>query len=624
MVKFRNLGTDFTDGLQTPHYTNGRLLTAEDLQREQQAALERLSQLGTGFTAGVIDGFRVTMVAGRTGLQVTAGTGINRNGDVVRLNAKTIALPVQPIPVDANAPVRRSARFEGCEGDPSQPGTAPVASGAYLLTAAPLAQLAGVAPRQAPDGTETATCANQWEVEGVAFKMIRLDTYQRPTGTRSNRNRNLLAHWFYGSSKINRLMLDLFDFDPNYAGFSDIPPEDYTPCDVPLAVFFWENSRISFVDEWAVRRRLSHPYPEKPWTANLSDRRVAEGEARFLQFQEHLDDLRASGGNTVNSIRAADHFAYLPPVGFLPVNPFELIVDDVFDDTLSERQQGLIAQFDLSVSQVRERVRTTVINSLGSNTLFRLDRFFGDYLPDNYQIVHEDEIHERLQLSWVKPPITLPAPPASQSGFFDLVLLDNNMLTVTDDNFASVFANLNPSANVISHVSANRFAAADDTAPVENVMRTNTERRFVTNFEVNTARRNALLFNMVDGFVFTPDTDDSKDEPDPLVDILVIDELLLPYRQYLARQMPDHIDNAITSLTSPNDVNFVGSNMFANVNHTIYNTFLLNNFLEFAVNTGVANVGRLDRLTTNATLPPFYVVFVRHRPARRSRPLRSR
>ena len=236
----------------------------------------------------------------------------------------------------------------------------------------------------------------------------------------------------------------------------------------------------------------------------------------------------------------------------------------------------------------------------------------------------QDLVHEELQLSWVKPPITLPAPPAAQTGFFDLVLLNNNMLTVNDDNIASVVANLNPSANIISNVSEAGFAAATNQPATENVIRTNTERRFVTNFAVNTARRNALLFNMFDDFVFTPDVDDDQDEPDPLVEILVIDELLLPYRQYLARQMPDRIDNAITSLTSPNDFTFAGSNTFANVNNTIYNTFLLNNFLATAVNTGVANVARFNRLTANATLPPFYVVFVRHRPAQRSRPLRSR
>ncbi len=31
MANFRTLGTDFTAGLRAPHYTNGRLLTAENV-----------------------------------------------------------------------------------------------------------------------------------------------------------------------------------------------------------------------------------------------------------------------------------------------------------------------------------------------------------------------------------------------------------------------------------------------------------------------------------------------------------------------------------------------------------------------------------------------------------------
>ena len=166
MANFRKLGTDFTDGLQTPHYTNGRLLTAEDLQREQRSTLERLRQLGKGLTAGVIDGFRVTATGGGQNLRVTAGSGLNRHGDVVRLVAESVTLPIQPIPADESTPVRRSGRFEGCAGEEGQPTSTPVTSGAYLLTAAPLARLEGVAPRQAPSGVETATCANQWEVDG--------------------------------------------------------------------------------------------------------------------------------------------------------------------------------------------------------------------------------------------------------------------------------------------------------------------------------------------------------------------------------------------------------------------------------------------------------------------------
>ena len=95
----------------------------------------------------------------------------------------------------------------------------------------------------------------------MEFKIIRLANYQPPTGNRANRNRNLLAHWFYGSDELVTLIRDPLQFDANYTGFSRIAADDFTLCDLPLAVFFWNDNQISFVDQWAVRRRLVHPYP---------------------------------------------------------------------------------------------------------------------------------------------------------------------------------------------------------------------------------------------------------------------------------------------------------------------------------------------------------------------------
>jgi len=259
MANFRNIGADFSAGLRAPHYTNGRLLTAEDLQRDQEAILDRLAQLGKGAGYGVIEGFRVTAVSASRSLQVSGGTGINRRGDVVRLAAESVTLPVQPI-TDDGADVRRSGRFEACVGDDATP-SATLDDGAYLLTVAPLARLEGFVPRQSCDGAETATCANQWEVEGVEFKIIRLTEYKAPTGNRRDRNRNLLAHWFYGSVALSQLMCNPFDFDQAYSGFANIAAADLTECDLPLAAFFWADDRIDFVEEWAARRRIHHPYP---------------------------------------------------------------------------------------------------------------------------------------------------------------------------------------------------------------------------------------------------------------------------------------------------------------------------------------------------------------------------
>ena len=415
MPNFRKVGLDFTDGVRAPHYTNGRLLTAEDLQYDQQATLKRLDDLGRGAGYGIIEGFNVSALAGNTQLQVTAGLGLNRKGNIVQLIADTVNLPIQPITED-QASLRRGSRFEACHGDDATP-TSTIDDGAYLLTVSPLAQLEGSVPRKTCDGTETALCANQWEVEGVEFKIIRLTKYRAPTGNRAKRNRNLLAHWFYGSDNVSNLMRDPLKFAEAYTGFAEIAGDDLTECDLPLAVFYWSDNRIAFVDDWAVRRRLIHPYPGTSWRANISDQRVAEGEARFLQFQTHLASLQSFFGSNTRGLRAIDRFAYLPPVGIVPVNPFELVITDVFETILKQDEtlQSRIIENELRVSDVLEKVRRDILDQFGDANVFRLETFFEGLLPKTYEIAHEDFVHDRLHQSWVQPPIPMP-PPTAQGG----------------------------------------------------------------------------------------------------------------------------------------------------------------------------------------------------------------
>ncbi len=98
---------------------------------------------------------------------------------------------------------------------------------------------------------------------------------------------------------------------------------------------------IEFVDNWAVRRRITRPAgvmswtpapaeaaapaspppappaPLTPWGGYTSDWLRAQGEARFLQFQDHAASL---GQNAVLS-DLESILRYVPPAGFLPVTP---------------------------------------------------------------------------------------------------------------------------------------------------------------------------------------------------------------------------------------------------------------------------------------------------------------
>jgi hypothetical protein len=156
-------------------------------------------------------------------------------------------------------------------------------------------------------------------VEGLQVKAIRLDEFTLPAGITltDNNRRNLLAHWCYGSWNLSNLSRNPFSFGLDYSGLVSVNPADLTACDLPLAVFYWTGNRLNFVDMWSVRRRLVRPDGlVDAWKGVLSERRVADGQARFLQFQDQLSTIPVN-----NNTRAVDYFYFLPPVGFLPVTP---------------------------------------------------------------------------------------------------------------------------------------------------------------------------------------------------------------------------------------------------------------------------------------------------------------
>src|SRR5204862_2709109 len=69
---------------------------------------------------------------------------------------------------------------------------------------------------------------------------------------------------------------------------------------------------------WSVRRRVTAPGADARMSLLTGDRRAAEGEAMVSQFQAQIEDMLLSGVQT-SQIAARDWFAYLPPVGLLPI-----------------------------------------------------------------------------------------------------------------------------------------------------------------------------------------------------------------------------------------------------------------------------------------------------------------
>ena len=357
------LDTNFNGGLQAPHYFNGRLLTAEDLKTDQQAVLTREAWLGQASGYGVIEGLIVSQVDS-TSLKVAAGLGLNRQGQVIHLPSDTtLQLFLQAA---NNAPIDDAGHFKNCDFSAIGGGNTVVSDGAYLLTVIPASRLDGLAPMKAAAGsTAPPGCASKSEIEGLQFKAIRLTAFEAEVTDITDINRqNLLAHWCYGSKHLPDLARDPFHFSSNFGGLDGLDLADLTLCDLPLAVFYWLNGTLVFVDAWSARRRLIRPdaldetqdsvvvgggfsfprlrerfafvgaatmfspsaflsrsliqHKTRTWKGILSDKRVAEGQARFLQFQAQIDSLIATG--KIRQVDARDYFPFMPPAGFLPVS----------------------------------------------------------------------------------------------------------------------------------------------------------------------------------------------------------------------------------------------------------------------------------------------------------------
>jgi hypothetical protein len=87
---------------------------------------------------------------------------------------------------------------------------------------------------------------------------------------------------------------------------------------------------------WSIRRRLVQPLLETLWPLHIGQRRLAEAEAMFLQFQGQLDDILAQEESLV-SIAATDRFQYLPPAGYLPIGIRQFGRDGFFRNLDVER-----------------------------------------------------------------------------------------------------------------------------------------------------------------------------------------------------------------------------------------------------------------------------------------------
>lgn len=305
-------------GIRTVNFFNGRLLTARDLSREQEANDEEHRRLGEAIGAGVARGLEVSQspasMPASPVLTVEPGLAINRRGLVLCVEERTDVSLVRQFGSSASGPI-----FGACQ--PLQTGTYVAGAGVYLLT---LASAVGKEGRAVTSGlgTENAACNTDTVVQGVQFRLLPLSITAADLNDLPHL-RNRLAYRCYG---VNDPRVGAYFHDPfaatleGYGLIDELRGVSLTDCEVPLAVLYWTATKgIEFVDLWSARRRLEPLSAAGQWAPFMSQRRQSEAEAMFLQFEEQLRTIRLTESN-LDTIVASQRFDFLPPVGLLPLN----------------------------------------------------------------------------------------------------------------------------------------------------------------------------------------------------------------------------------------------------------------------------------------------------------------
>jgi hypothetical protein len=311
----RHLLEPITDqGIRSVKFFNGRVLPAEDLTQEQQANEARRRQLGRAIGEGVAYGFEVSRKDARV-ITVEAGLTINCRGHACALGAR--------VDIDLVTAAQAGTAFTGgcCVHQdcvPPETGIYVAGEGLYLLLVSPATTQEGRAEVSGL-GNEASSCNARYCVEGVQFRLQQITPapeLQTPAFLR-----NTIAYRCFGypaQSASQMTVPSCGSVAEKYGLVDDLRPNLVTCCEVPIALMYLTASTgIVFIDLYAVRRRIARATLSHRWNTVMGDRRFSEGEAVFLQFQDHLTAIAGEANVQLKNIRAADRFKYLPAAGYL-------------------------------------------------------------------------------------------------------------------------------------------------------------------------------------------------------------------------------------------------------------------------------------------------------------------
>jgi hypothetical protein len=245
---------------------------------------------------------------------VSAGLAVSRAGTAIEL------------PADIDVALYRDASAAPAGAEPGNlfadcqlaaPGTYTAGAGVYLLTVAPGEQAEGRAQVNGL-GNADAPCNVALEAEALAFRLIRLSIPHDELVEKALL-RNRIAYACFGTDALAGVVADPFGTPVTKYGLLDtLRTQTLSDDEVPLATIGWSiDDGIQFIDLWSVRRRMTRRSPEGEWASLVSDRRRAEGEAMFLQFQAQINEIVTLPSPEHVSVN--DAFDRLPPIGMLPI-----------------------------------------------------------------------------------------------------------------------------------------------------------------------------------------------------------------------------------------------------------------------------------------------------------------
>lgn len=339
-------------GVRNINFFEGRLLTAKDLRDQQEADQKRHWQLGRAIGAGVVEGFEVEVEKdGSDGsvpiVKVKKGLAINAAGEALELTKEYVQVKLS-----------RTLETLEPEGDlfftcanPPESKQMPNGAGIYILAVSPTKGYEDYAPMTGlDDNGKVGSCGRRYKVDGLTFRLIGLEPQNLSERSisestrkilqedllssgnpakvgetaRLSKLRNIVAHLCFGTERLSQFPVDPFGSKNGtsdyrtYGALDELHETEngLTECDVPLALFYWTLGGIAFSDLWSVRRRPYEIIPSQGWPIAASQRRLAEAEATFFQFQSHLQQL-LNEHTDPRSIKAEEYFCYLSPVGFL-------------------------------------------------------------------------------------------------------------------------------------------------------------------------------------------------------------------------------------------------------------------------------------------------------------------